>query len=220
MKIGIIDYGSGNLHSVENAVRQAASVACPGDIIKRITLAHDLKSCDRIILPGVGHFADCFAGLSAIEDMTDTMNDLVRAKARPFLGICVGMQLLADIGNEGGRAIPGLGWIPGDVVHFSEGMKEQNLSDLKIPHMGWNHLQLHQPNHPVLAQMQTQMQVYFVHRYIFQLAQPSHCLATASYGIDVAAVIGHENIIATQFHPEKSQQAGQCFLQEFLKWRP
>ena len=220
MKIGIIDYGSGNLHSAHNAVRQAASIVCPGDEITRITLAPDLKSCDRIILPGVGHFADCYSGLFAIADMIDTLNDVVRVQARPFLGICVGMQLLADKGNEGGTAVAGLGWIPGDVVHFSERMKNQNLSDLKIPHMGWNLLQLHQPNHPVLTQMQTQMQFYFVHSYIFQLAQPSHCLATASYGIDVAAVIGHENIIATQFHPEKSQQAGQCFLQEFLKWRP
>ena len=220
MKIGIIDYGSGNLHSVQNAIRQAASVTCADDDIERITSAHDLKSCDRIILPGVGHFADCYAGLSAIEGMIDTLNDLVRAQARPFLGICVGMQLLADLGNEGGTAVPGLGWIPGDVIHLGEKMDRQSLSTLKIPHMGWNHLQLHQPNHPVLAQMQTQMQVYFVHSYIFQLAQPSHCLATAVYGVDVAAVIGHENVIATQFHPEKSQQAGQCFLQEFLKWQP
>ena len=220
MKIGIIDYGSGNLHSVQNAIAQAASVSCPGDEIERITSAHNLKSCDRIILPGVGHFADCYAGLSAIEDMIDTLNDLVRVQARPFLGICVGMQLLADSGNEGGTAVPGLGWIPGDVIHLGEKMDKQDLCTLKIPHMGWNHLQLHQPNHPVLAQMRTQMQVYFVHSYIFHLAQPSHCLATATYGVDVAAVIGHETIIATQFHPEKSQQAGQCFLQEFLKWQP
>jgi len=106
------------------------------------------------------------------------------------------------------------------IARISEKMDKQNMSTLKIPHMGWNHLQLHQPNHPVLAQMRTQMQVYFVHSYIFQLAQPSHCLATVAYGVDVAAVIGHENVIATQFHPEKSQQAGQCFLQEFLKWQP
>ena len=220
MKIGIIDYGSGNLHSVQNAIRQAASVACSSGDIERITSAHDLKSCDRIILPGVGSFADCYAGLSAIEDMIDTLNDLVKAQARPFLGICVGMQLLADLGNEGGTAVPGLGWIPGDVIHLGEKMDKHSLSTLKIPHMGWNHLQLHQPNHPVLAQMRTQMQVYFVHSYIFQLADPNHCLATAAYGLDVAAVIGHENIIATQFHPEKSQQAGQYFLQEFLKWQP
>ena len=220
MKIGIIDYGSGNLHSVQNAIRQAASVVCPSDKIERVTSAHNLKSCDRIILPGVGHFADCYAGLSTIEDMIDTLNDLVRVQARPFLGICVGMQLLADSGNEGGTVVPGLGWIPGDVIHLGEKMDKQDLSTLKIPHMGWNHLQLYQPNHPVLAQMRTQMQVYFVHSYIFHLAQPSHCLATTTYGVDVAAVIGHENIIATQFHPEKSQQAGQCFLQEFLKWQP
>ena len=220
MKIGIIDYGSGNLHSVQNAIRQAASVVCPGDKIERITSAHELKSCDRVILPGVGHFADCYSGLSAIEDMIDTLNVLVRAQARPFLGICVGMQLLADLGNEGGTAVPGLGWIPGDVIHLGEKIDKQHLSTLKIPHMGWNHLQLHQPSHPVLAQMRTQMQVYFVHSYIFQLARLSHCLATASYGVDIAAVIGHENVIATQFHPEKSQQAGQCFLQEFLKWQP
>ena len=220
MKIGIIDYGSGNLHSAHNAVRQAASAACLSDEIVQIRSALDLKSCDRIILPGVGHFADCYAGLSAIENMIETLNELVRVQARPFLGICVGMQLLADMGSEGGIAVPGLGWIPGDVIHLSEKMNKQSLSALKIPHMGWNHLQIHEPNHPVLAQMQNQMQVYFVHSYTFQLAQTSHCLATAAYGVDLAAVIGHENIIATQFHPEKSQKAGQRFLQGFLKWRP
>ena len=220
MKIGIIDYGSGNLHSAHNAVRQAASVACPSDEIVQVTSALDLKNCDRIILPGVGHFADCYAGLSAIENMIETLNELVRVQARPFLGICVGMQLLADMGSEGGTAVPGLGWIPGDVIHLSEKMNKQSLSALKIPHMGWNHLQIHEPNHPVLAQMQNQMQVYFVHSYTFQLAQTSHCLATAAYGVDLAAVIGHENIVATQFHPEKSQKAGQYFLQGFLKWRP
>jgi glutamine amidotransferase len=220
MKIGIIDYGSGNLHSAHNAVCQAASVVCSGDEIARITSASELKSCDRVILPGVGHFADCYAGLAAVDEMIDGLHELVRVQARPFLGICVGMQLLAETGNEGGTAVPGLGWIPGDVVHLNGQIDEQRSPDLKIPHMGWNHLQLRQPEHPVLAQMHNQMQVYFVHSYIFQLAQPSHCLATASYGVDVAAVIGHENIIATQFHPEKSQQAGQCFLQEFLRWRP
>ena len=220
MRIGIIDYGSGNLHSAHNAVRQAASVACPNDEIAKITSASELKSCDRLILPGVGHFADCYAGLAAIEEMIDSLHELVSVQARPFLGICVGMQLLADTGNEGGKTVSGLGWIPGDVVHLGRQIDGRELTTLKIPHMGWNHLHLHQPDHPVLAQMHSQMQVYFVHSYIFQLAQSSHCLATASYGVDVAAVIGHENIIATQFHPEKSQQAGQCFLEEFLKWRP
>ena len=220
MKIGIIDYGSGNLHSAHNAVRQAASVACPDDEILRITSAAHLKSCDRIILPGVGHFADCYGGLAAVDDMIDCLHEVVRVQARPFLGICVGMQILAETGNEGGSAVSGLGWIPGHVIHLGRQIEEQELPALKIPHMGWNHLQLHKPDHPVLAQMNSQMQVYFVHSYIFQLAQSSHCLATASYGVDVAAVIGHDNIIATQFHPEKSQQAGQCFLEEFLKWRP
>ena len=220
MKIGIIDYGSGNLHSVHNAVVQAASVACPNDKISRVTSASELKSCDRIILPGVGHFADCYAGLDAMDDMIDSLHEQVRAQARPFLGICVGMQLLAETGNEGGTAVPGLGWIPGNVIHLGSQIEDQDLVALKIPHMGWNHLQIHQPDHPVLAQMCGQIQVYFVHSYIFQLAQSSHCLATASYGVDVAAVIGHENIIATQFHPEKSQLAGQCFLQDFLRWRP
>ena len=220
MRIGIIDYGSGNLRSVHNAVSQAASVACPSDEITRVTSALDLKSCDRIILPGVGHFADCYANLSGIEGMIETLHELVRVQARPFLGICVGMQLLADMGNEGGSAVSGLCWIPGNVIHLSEHISQKTLPILKIPYMGWNHLNLHQPCHPVLAQMRAQMQVYFVHSYIFRLAQPSNILATTTYGVDVAAIIGHENIIGTQFHPEKSQQAGQCFLQEFLKWRP
>ena len=180
-----------------------------------------MKSCDRVILPGVGHFADCYAGLAAIDEMIDTLHYLVKVQTRPFLGICVGMQLLADTGNEGGKSVSGLGWIPGKVIASCDlGIDEQSLPGLKIPHMGWNHLQLLQPDHPVLAQMHSEMQVYFVHSYIFQLAQPSHCLATAKHGVDVAAVIGHENIIATQFHLKKSQQVGQYFLQEFLKWRP
>ena len=109
MKIGIIDYGSGNLHSAHNAVRQAASVACPDDKIARIRSASHLKSCDRIILPGVGHFADCYAGLAAVDEMIDCLHELVKVQGRPFLGICVGMQILAETGNEGGTAVPGLG---------------------------------------------------------------------------------------------------------------
>ena len=171
MKIGIIDYGSGNLHSAHNAVRQAASIACPRCGNRKITSTSELKSCDRIILPGVGHFADCYAGLAAVDEMIDCLHELVKVQTRPFLGICVGMQLLADTGNEGGKSVPGLGWIPGDVIHLGRQMEEQGLPGLKIPHMGWNHLQLHQPDHPVLAQMHSQMQVYFVHSYIFQLAQ-------------------------------------------------
>ena len=220
MKIGIIDYGSGNLHSVHNAVRHAASSCSPDDDILRVTTAGELAACDRIILPGVGHFADCFAGLSGVDGMIDTLTELVREKGRPFLGICVGMQLLADTGTEGGQTIAGLGWIPGQVTHLANLVSISQAAQLKIPHMGWNHLHLHQPEHAVLAELPAQTQVYFVHSFMFQLAQPSDCLASASYGVDIPAVIGRDNILATQFHPEKSQQAGQAFLQGFLRWRP
>lgn len=220
MKIGIIDYGSGNLHSVHNAVRHAATSVCPDDEIERVTTARQLLSCDRIILPGVGHFADCYAGLSGVDGMVDTLTELVDEKARPFLGICVGMQLLADTGSEGGQTLAGLGWIPGQVTHLAQVAEMGAQPQLKIPHMGWNHLHLHQTEHPVLAELPPQTQVYFVHSYLFQLAQPSDCLASTSYGVDIPAVIGRGNILATQFHPEKSQQAGQTFLQGFLRWRP
>ena len=221
MKIGIIDYGSGNLHSVRNAVRHAASTVCPDDQIEQITTASDLALCDRIILPGVGHFADCYNGLSGIEGMVETLTELVQEKARPFLGICVGMQLMADVGYEGGVATSGLGWISGNVTHIGRVMdKAGTPAGLKIPHMGWNHLHQHQPEHPVLAELPAQAQVYFVHSFMFQLAHSSDCLASASYGVDIPAVIGRDTVLATQFHPEKSQQAGQAFLAGFLRWRP
>lgn len=221
MKIGIIDYGSGNLHSVHNAVRHAAAAVCPDDQIERITTARDLAACDRIILPGVGHFADCYAGLAAVEAMVETLTELVQNKARPFLGICVGMQLLADTGNEGGAGSAGLSWISGQVSHIGQVMERAGTSEqLKIPHMGWNHLTLHQPDHPALNSLSQQTQVYFVHSYMFELAEPSDGLASTYYGVDIPAVIGRDNILATQFHPEKSQQAGQSFLQGFLGWCP
>lgn len=219
MKTGIIDYGSGNLHSVRHAVRHAADAVCPHEDIVLITTSADLMGCDRIILPGVGHFADCYAGLAAIEGMIDTLRDLVITQARPFLGICVGMQLLADNGNEGGRTIAGLGWIPGQVTHLGS-LKNGMEAGLKIPHMGWNHLDISQPNHGVLRELPNRIQVYFVHSYVFELARSSDCLASAAYGADIPAIIGRNNLIATQFHPEKSQKAGQKFLHGFLQWRP
>ena len=221
MKIGIIDYGSGNLHSVCNAVRHAASAVCPGDQVEQITTAAELAACDRIILPGVGHFADCYNGLSDIDDMVETLTELVQEKARPFLGICVGMQLLADVGHEGGTATAGLGWISGNVTHLGRVMDRAGTPQaLKIPHMGWNHLDIRQPDHPALTSMSQQTQVYFVHSYMFELAVVSDCLARTAYGVDIPAVIGRDTILATQFHPEKSQQAGQSFLQGFLGWCP
>ena len=221
MKIGIIDYGSGNLHSVRNAVRHAASTVCPDDQIEQITTASELAVCDRIILPGVGHFADCYNGLSGIEGMVETLTELVQEKARPFLGICVGMQLMADVGYEGGVATSGLGWISGNVTHIGHVMDKAGTPvGLKIPHMGWNHLDIRQPDHPALKNLTQQTQVYFVHSYMIELADTSDCLARTSYGVDIPAVIGRNNILATQFHPEKSQQAGQNFLHGFLCWRP
>ena len=220
MNIGIIEYGSGNLHSVHNAVRHAAAETNRDDHILRVTTAAELAACDQIILPGVGHFADCIAGLAAVDGLIETLNELVQEKARPFLGICVGMQLLADTGTEGGKTIAGLGWIPGQVKHLAGLIPTGDAASLKIPHMGWNHLHQHQPEHAVLADLPAQTQVYFVHSYMFELARSSDCLASASYGVDIPALIGRDNVLATQFHPEKSQQAGQIFLAGFLRWRP
>ena len=212
-KIAVIDYGSGNLHSVVNAVRAAVHSNQRDDQVMLATQGADILDADAIILPGVGHFADCRQNLQKAAGLEEALHEMVQVKARPFLGICVGMQMLADTGHEG-KAISGLSWISGDVHKLAPQDKS-----LKIPHMGWNGLQYHKP-HPVTAEMSDNAQVYFVHSYHFTARDADDVVATSDYGQKVTAIIAKDVMIGTQFHPEKSQAEGQAFLRGFLNWRP
>ncbi|MCC3862258.1 imidazole glycerol phosphate synthase subunit HisH [Pseudemcibacter aquimaris] len=213
MKTVIIDYGSGNLRSAEKSVVRAALDNGIKADISVTSSPDDVKSADRIILPGVGAYADCMAGLSALDGMRDALEESVHAEGKPFLGICVGMQLLSTAGLEYGRT-EGLGWIDGDV-------KEIKVNDpaLKVPHMGWNNLEL-DSDHPVLDGIKSGEHAYFVHSYHFEAADPNSVLAHVDYDGKIAAIVGRDNILGTQFHPEKSQSVGLKLLENFLKWTP
>ncbi len=207
----IIDYGSGNLRSAAKAFERAAveaelpvAIAVTGD-------AEAVRQADRIVLPGVGAYADCRRGLDAVPGLVEALENRVHKDGVPFLGICVGMQLMAEHGREH-RVTQGLGWIAGDVVAI-EG------AGLKIPHMGWNDLEI-RAEHPVLAGIETGAHAYFVHSYRFACAEPGDVLASVEYGGPVAAAIGRDNLVGTQFHPEKSQAIGLRLIGNFLRWRP
>ncbi|MDP6175230.1 MAG: imidazole glycerol phosphate synthase subunit HisH, partial [Rhodospirillales bacterium] len=173
-----------------------------------------LDEASHIVLPGVGAFADCLAGLNAVPGMREGLEINVRERGKPFLGICVGMQLMARMGLEHGKW-PGLGWIDGEVVPLAP-----SDTGLKIPHMGWNNLDFSEGVHPVLEGIGPGTHAYFVHGYHFALENPDDGLAAIDYGGPVAALIGRDNLLGTQFHPEKSQKAGLRFLENFLRWRP
>jgi glutamine amidotransferase len=211
--LALIDYGSGNLRSAEKALARAAADGNTGHEIVVTADPTQVAEAERIVLPGVGAFADCMKGVSAIPGMVAALQDSVLKRGVPFLGICVGMQLLAEIGREHGDH-KGLGWIPGEVVRL-----EPSEPGLKIPHMGWNTLSLLQP-HVLFAGMAEGTDVYFVHSYYLRPRDPAHILATTDYAGSIPAVVGRDNIAGTQFHPEKSQAEGLAFLQRFLKWRP
>lgn len=203
MTLALIDYGAGNLHSVHNALKAAGA----GDVV--VTANPDVVAkANRIVLPGVGAFAHCFEALSAIDGMIDAMERRVRGQGVPFLGICVGMQLLADAGVEHGTT-KGLGWISGTVRAIAP------LSGIKIPHMGWNDVMPADG-----ATLIETGEAYFLHGYHFEAADAGEILATTSHGNSLVAAIGKENIIGVQFHPEKSQAYGINFLKRFLEWRP
>jgi glutamine amidotransferase len=208
MTVAIVDYGSGNLHSAAKAFERMAD--------EPILVTADpaaVAGADRIVLPGVGAFGDCWGGLNALDGMVEALEQAVIEGGRPFLGICVGMQLMATRGLEHGEH-PGLGWIPGEVVRI-----EPSDPALKVPHMGWNELTVAQP-HPVLNGLPAGAHMYFVHSYQFVVEDSSHVLATTDYGGPVNAVIGRDNMIGSQFHPEKSQKSGLAFIDAFLKWNP
>lgn len=216
MRVAIIDYGSGNLRSAEKAFERAARER---DLASEIRVTDDpeiVRRCDRIVLPGVGAFADCRRGLDRVEGLAEALLEMVEAKGRPFLGICVGMQLMASRGHEK-EVVEGLGWIAGEVdrIHPSD-------PSLKIPHMGWNTLRARKA-HPLLDGIATGddgLHAYFVHSYQLTPADPADLVAQADYGGPVTAIVGRDNMVGTQFHPEKSQKLGLALIANFLKWKP
>ncbi len=213
MRVAIVDYGSGNLRSAAKAFERAAREAGLSAEIVVTGEAEAVADADRIVLPGVGAFADCRAGLFAVAGMAEALSHAVIVKGRPFLGICVGMQLMASRGLEHGSH-PGFDWIAGDV-----GPIEPLDSRLKIPHMGWNDLEI-TATHPVLAGLHDGDHAYFVHSYGFRAADKSAEVARVDYGGPVVAAVAADNLIGTQFHPEKSQATGLRLIANFLNWRP
>ena len=213
MNVAIVDYGSGNLHSAQKAFERAARDAGDGATIRVTSDADVVRAADRIVLPGVGAFGDCRAGLDAVSGMVEAMEDAVLRQGRPFLGICVGMQLMASVGREHGE-VAGLGWIDGEVVAIEPGDPS-----LKIPHMGWNTLESRRA-HPLLADIPAGLHAYFVHSYHFRTHDPASIVAATDYGAPLTAIVGRDNLVGTQFHPEKSQALGLRLIGNFLRWRP
>lgn len=216
MRVAIIDYGSGNLRSATKAFERAAHEAGIAATIDLTADAERVRSADRIVLPGVGAYADCAAGLHAVAGMWEAVEEAALRKARPFLGICVGMQLMSERGLEK-TITKGFGWIAGDV-------KEIKPADpaLKIPQIGWNTIEL-QRKHPLFSGIETGpkgLHAYFVHSYHLETRNPAEVLATADYGGPVTAAVARDNLAGTQFHPEKSQALGLALIANFLKWRP
>jgi imidazole glycerol-phosphate synthase subunit HisH len=212
MRAALIDYGSGNIASAAKALSRAAAETSGHEIIA--TADPDMvRRSERIILPGVGAFADCMRGLRAVPGMVEALNESVIENGKPILGICVGMQLMATAGREFGIH-EGLNWIGGEVLPM---LPSDPL--LKIPHMGWNEIETVQ-NHPLFAGLDANANAYFVHSFEMKPANAAHLLATTSYGGAVTAAIGRDNIVGTQFHPEKSQAVGLKILGNFLNWTP
>ena len=211
MTVTIIDYGSGNLRSAAKAFERAAGAAGPE--IRVTEVAGDVARAERIVLPGVGAFADCKQGVEALPGMRDALEEAVIGRGVPFLGICVGMQLMARMGHENGSH-EGFGWIDGEVVPLAP------ANGLKVPHMGWNDLTIAAAGHPVLAGLESGTHTYFVHGYHLQCERASDIVATVEYGAALTAIVGRGNMIGTQFHPEKSQQAGLRMIANFLGWQP
>jgi len=211
--VAVIDYGSGNLHSAAKALERAAAEAGTGQPILVTSDAHQVAQAERIVLPGVGAFADCMKGLASIPGMVNVLTEMVINRGKPFLGICVGMQMLAEVGREHGDH-KGLGWVGGEVIPIAP-----SDPSLKIPHMGWNELRQVRP-HALLDNLIDKTHVYFVHSFGFKPKDETDLLADTDYAGAISAVIGRDNIAGTQFHPEKSQAVGLAFLGRFLKWRP
>ncbi|GAB5507076.1 MAG: imidazole glycerol phosphate synthase subunit HisH [Rhizobiaceae bacterium] len=216
MRVAIIDYGSGNLRSAAKAFERAAREGGTNALIEVTADAQAVRNADRIVLPGVGAYADCRAGLDAVSGMGEALEEAVITNARPFLGICVGMQLMSERGLEK-TTTSGLGWIAGDVVE----MKPTDPS-LKIPQIGWNTIELAK-EHPLFDGIPTGtdgLHAYFVHSYHLGVERAEDLLATTDYGGPVTAVVARDNMVGTQFHPEKSQKLGLALIGNFLRWVP
>ena len=216
MTVVIVDYGSGNLHSAAKAFERAAHESGNDQQILVTGDPDEVLRADRVVLPGVGAFADCRRGLDAIAGMVEALNRRVRAQARPFLGICVGMQLMAERGREY-EVTEGLGWIAGEVDRITP-----SDPSLKVPHMGWNTLDAMR-THPLLDGIAVGPQglhAYFVHSFHLQPAEPADLIAEADYGGPVTAIVGRDSMVGTQFHPEKSQRLGLKLIANFLAWKP
>jgi glutamine amidotransferase len=216
MRVAIVDYGSGNLHSARKAFERAVCEAGLSAAIEVTADPRAVRSADRVVLPGVGAFADCAGGLRKVAGMTDALDEAVRRRGAPFLGICVGMQLMAERGLEY-ETVSGLGWIPGDVVVI-----EPRDPSLKIPHMGWNTLALAR-DHALLSGIPTQdagWHAYFVHSFHLQVGNRADLVAETDHGGPITAMVARDNMAGTQFHPEKSQKLGLALIANFLRWRP
>lgn len=214
MSVAIIDYGSGNLRSAAKALEAAAREEALDLAIEVTAKAETVRRASHVVLPGVGAFADCRAGLAGLAGMEEALQEVAVTKPRPFLGICVGMQLMADRSFEHG-AHRGFGWIEGEVVPLAP--KEK---DLKVPHMGWNELAFEAPDHPLFKGIPAGAHAYFVHSFALAPAHGNDLLATVDYGGPITAAVGRDNLAGTQFHPEKSQRVGLRLLANFLRWRP
>ena len=216
MSVAIVDYGSGNLHSAAKAFERASRESGLNVPIVVTGDPDAVARADRVVLPGVGAFADCRRGLDAVSGMVDALNLRVRQQGRPFLGICVGMQLMAERGREY-EVTEGLGWIQGEVDRITP-----SDPNLKIPHMGWNTLNAMQP-HPLLDDIavgSVGLHAYFVHSFELKPAERDDLVAQADYGGPVTAIVGRDTVVGTQFHPEKSQRLGLKLIANFLKWAP
>jgi glutamine amidotransferase len=206
-QVTIIDYGSGNLHSIAKAFEKEGKKKSFKVVVS--DKAEDVLKASHIVLPGVGAFADCISGLEKLTGMKEALTQAVLIDKKPFLGVCVGMQMLADEGLENGSH-KGLGWISGKVIPI-----EPKDKSLKIPHMGWNELNI-EKSHPVLNGINSGDHVYFVHSYHFECSDKANILSKVEYGASIVAIIANDNIVAAQFHPEKSQKTGLKFIANFL----
>ncbi|TMV94979.1 imidazole glycerol phosphate synthase subunit HisH [Thioclava sp. BHET1] len=212
MLTALVDYDAGNLHSAAKAFQRMAGETGHGTIV--VTSEPDVVArADRIVLPGDGAYPSCRAALHRFTGLAEAIEQAVTVRGCPFMGICIGMQMLATRGLEF-EETPGFGWIPGEVVRI----EPEDLA-LKVPHMGWNDLVVDHP-HPVLEGIQTGDHAYFVHSYHFQVAESAHRLAHVDYGTEITAIVGRDNIVGMQFHPEKSQATGLRLIANFLGWKP
>jgi imidazole glycerol-phosphate synthase subunit HisH len=215
----LIDYESGNLHSAAKAFQRMAAEVGGGEVIVSAR-PEDVARADRIVLPGDGAFPACHAALAGAGEgsVLEALREAVEVKGRPFLGICVGMQLMARVGHEYSET-KGLGWIDGEVTRITPADTAPGATSLKVPHMGWNDLVIDQP-HPVLTGIETGQHAYFVHSYHMSVADPAQRIAHVDYGQPVTAIVGRDTMIGMQFHPEKSQGTGLRMIANFLTWAP